>query len=44
MADTAVTPTELRRWLDIGVCCQRSNHFFCGSALHYRGGVPLDAA
>jgi predicted TIM-barrel fold metal-dependent hydrolase len=40
----AVTPAELRRWHEIGVRGLRFNHFFRNGALHYRGGVPLDAA
>jgi predicted TIM-barrel fold metal-dependent hydrolase len=44
VADATVTPAELRRWHDIGVRGLRFNHFFRGGALHYRGGVPLDAA
>ena len=44
VADTTVTPAELRRWHDIGVRGLRFNHFFRGGSLHYRGGVPLRAA
>src|SRR5512143_3309279 len=36
--------TELRRWHGLGVRGLRFNHFFRGGQLHYRGGVPLDAA
>jgi hypothetical protein len=43
-ADATVTPAELRRWHEIGVRGLRFNHFFRGGSLHYRGGVPLDAA
>ena len=32
------------RWHALGVRGLRCNHFFRGGALHYRGGVPLDAA
>jgi len=34
----------LRQWHEVGVRGLRFNHFFRGRALHYRGGVPLDAA
>jgi predicted TIM-barrel fold metal-dependent hydrolase len=44
VADATVTPAELRRWHGIGVRGLRFNHFFRGGSLHYRGGVPLDAA
>jgi 2-pyrone-4,6-dicarboxylate lactonase len=44
VADAAVGPAELRRWHALGVRGLRFNHFFRGGALHYRGGVPLDAA
>jgi predicted TIM-barrel fold metal-dependent hydrolase len=44
VADTTVTPAELRHWHAIGVRGLRFNHFFRGGALHYRGGVPLHAA
>ena len=44
VADADVPPSELRRWADAGVKGLRFNHFFRGGALHYRGGVPLDAA
>jgi 2-pyrone-4,6-dicarboxylate lactonase len=44
VADAAMAPAELRRWHDVGVRGLRFNHFFRGGALHYRGGVPLDAA
>jgi 2-pyrone-4,6-dicarboxylate lactonase len=44
VADAAIAPGELRRWHGIGVRGLRFNHFFRGGALHYRGGVPLDAA
>src|SRR5258707_10084600 len=41
----AKTPaTELRRWHTLGVRGLRFNHYFRGGQLHYRGGVPLDAA
>ena len=39
------TPAEvLRRWHALGVRGLRFNHFFRGGQLHYRGGVPLEAA
>lgn len=41
-ADTP--PTELRRWHSVGVRGLRFNHYFRDGQLHYRGGVPLDAA
>jgi 2-pyrone-4,6-dicarboxylate lactonase len=44
VADAAAAPAELRRWHALGVRGLRFNHFFRGGALHYRGGVPLDAA
>jgi predicted TIM-barrel fold metal-dependent hydrolase len=44
VADADVSAAELRRWHALGVRGLRFNHFFRGGALHYRGGVPLDAA
>jgi 2-pyrone-4,6-dicarboxylate lactonase len=44
VADADVAPAELRRWHAGGVRGLRFNHFFRGGSLHYRGGVPLDAA
>jgi 2-pyrone-4,6-dicarboxylate lactonase len=44
VADDAIAPAELRRWHALGVRGLRFNHFFRGGALHYRGGVPLEAA
>jgi predicted TIM-barrel fold metal-dependent hydrolase len=44
VADGDTPPSELRRLAGLGVCGLRFNHFFRGGALHYRGGVPLDAA
>jgi len=44
VADAGARPAELRRWHEAGVRGLRFNHFFRGGALHYRGGVPLDAA
>jgi 2-pyrone-4,6-dicarboxylate lactonase len=44
VADATVASAELRRWHGLGVRGLRFNHFFRGGALHYRGGVPLEAA
>jgi predicted TIM-barrel fold metal-dependent hydrolase len=44
VADAAIAPAELRRWHALGVRGLRFNHFFRDGKLHYRGGVPLDAA
>ena len=44
VADETVPAAELRRWHALGVRALRFNHFFRGGQLHYRGGVPLDAA
>jgi predicted TIM-barrel fold metal-dependent hydrolase len=44
VADANVRPEELRRWNGLGVRGLRFNHFFRDGQLHYRGGVPLDAA
>jgi predicted TIM-barrel fold metal-dependent hydrolase len=44
VADGDVSPAELKRWHALGVRGLRFNHFFRGGALHYRGGVPLEAA
>ena len=44
VADADVATSDLRRWADIGVRGLRFNHFFRDGQLHYRGGVPLDAA
>jgi predicted TIM-barrel fold metal-dependent hydrolase len=44
VADADVAASDLRRWADIGVRGLRFNHFFRDGQLHYRGGVPLDAA
>jgi predicted TIM-barrel fold metal-dependent hydrolase len=44
VADADVPAAELRRWHGLGVRGLRFNHFFRGGQLHYRGGVPLDAA
>ena len=44
VADANVPASELRRWHALGVRGLRFNHFFRGGQLHYRGGVPLDAA
>ncbi len=44
VADATLAPAVLKSWHDGGVRGLRFNHFFRGGALHYRGGVPLDAA
>jgi predicted TIM-barrel fold metal-dependent hydrolase len=44
VADQNVPPEELRRWHGLGIRGLRFNHFFQGGQLHYRGGVPLEAA
>jgi predicted TIM-barrel fold metal-dependent hydrolase len=44
VADMHASPAELRRWHALGVRGLRFNHFFRGGALHYRGGVAIDAA
>ena len=44
VADGDTSPAELRRWAASGVRGLRFNHFFREGKLHYRGGVPLDAA
>jgi predicted TIM-barrel fold metal-dependent hydrolase len=44
VANAGVTPATLREWHKLGVRGLRFNHFFRGGQLHYRGGVPLDAA
>jgi predicted TIM-barrel fold metal-dependent hydrolase len=44
VADEHVPEAELRRWHALGVRGLRFNHFFRGGQLHYRGGVPLNAA
>jgi predicted TIM-barrel fold metal-dependent hydrolase len=44
VAGAEVSPAELRRWHSLGVRGLRFNHFFRDGQLHYRGGVPLDAA
>ncbi|HEY0853014.1 MAG TPA: amidohydrolase family protein [Bradyrhizobium sp.] len=43
-ADADVAPATLREWHRLGVRGLRFNHFFRGGQLHYRGGVPLQAA
>ena len=40
----SVPAAELRRWHALGVRGLRFNHFFRDGQLHYRGGVPLEAA
>ena len=44
VADADVAPSVLREWNSLGVRGLRFNHFFRDGQLHYRGGVPLDAA
>jgi predicted TIM-barrel fold metal-dependent hydrolase len=44
VADADTPPDELRRWHVLGVRGLRFNHYFRDGQLHYRGGVPLDAA
>jgi predicted TIM-barrel fold metal-dependent hydrolase len=44
VADADTPPAELRRWHALGVRGLRFNHFFRDGRLHYRGGVPLEAA
>ena len=44
MADESVPVAELKRWHSLGVRGLRFNHYFRGGQLHYRGGVPLNAA
>ena len=44
VADADTPPAELRRWHANGVRGLRFNHYFRDGKLHYRGGVPLDAA
>ena len=44
VADADTAPAQLRRWHAAGVRGLRFNHFFRDGALHYRGGVPLEAA
>jgi predicted TIM-barrel fold metal-dependent hydrolase len=44
VADTSVSPADLRQWHEFGVRGLRFNHFFRDGQLHYRGGVPLSEA
>ncbi len=44
VADAEIAPATLRQWNKAGVRALRFNHFFRGGQLHYRGGVPLEAA
>lgn len=44
VADADTPRAELHRWHALGVRGLRFNHFFRDGQLHYRGGVPLDAA
>ena len=44
VADADTPADDLRRWHALGVRGLRFNHFFRDGQLHYRGGVPLEAA
>ena len=44
VTDADTPAAELRRWHTLGVRGLRFNHYFRDGKLHYRGGVPLDAA
>ena len=44
VADSRVSPSDLRVWHELGVRGLRFNHFFRDGQLHYRGGVPLSEA
>lgn len=44
VADETTPGAELARWHRLGVRGLRFNHYFRGGQLHYRGGVPLEAA
>src|SRR5882724_3795884 len=44
VADANTPESELRRWHALGVRGLRFNHYFRDGQLHYRGGVPLEAA
>jgi 2-pyrone-4,6-dicarboxylate lactonase len=44
VADTGVSPAELRDWNTLGVRGLRFNHFYRDGQLHYRGGIPLSSA
>lgn len=44
VAHADIAPATLREWNKRGVRGLRFNHFFRGGQLHYRGGVPLEAA
>jgi 2-pyrone-4,6-dicarboxylate lactonase len=44
VADADISPAVLRGWANTGIRGLRFNHFFRDGQLHYRGGVPLDAA
>jgi predicted TIM-barrel fold metal-dependent hydrolase len=41
VADSRVSPADLRAWNALGVRGLRFNHFYRDGELHYRGGVPL---
>jgi 2-pyrone-4,6-dicarboxylate lactonase len=44
VADSGISPADLRDWNAVGVRGLRFNHFYRNGQLHYRGGVPLSAA
>src|SRR5258708_15835985 len=44
VADSDISPAELRAWNRLGIRGLRFNHFFRDGQLHYRGAVPLNAA
>src|SRR3979411_362776 len=44
VAEADVAPAVLREWNSFGVRGLRFKHLFRDGQLHYRGGVPLDAA
>ncbi|HZN27775.1 MAG TPA: amidohydrolase family protein [Xanthobacteraceae bacterium] len=44
VADADMPADTLRRWHTLGVRGLRFNHFYRDGQLHYRGGVPLEAA
>ena len=44
VASANIDSMTLSRWHKLGIRGLRFNHFFRDGQLHYRGGVPLDAA
>jgi predicted TIM-barrel fold metal-dependent hydrolase len=44
VADSDISPADLRAWDHLGIRGLRFNHFFRDGQLHYRGGVSLAAA